>query len=98
MLCSSVTNIVRLIHAHRFLFLSNTAEYTGKAVVQEVFNIGGTGNIAGSKFVDGVLKKNGNMRVMRGDKILTEAKIRTLRSFKAKVESIEEGNECGIVD
>jgi translation initiation factor IF-2 len=71
-------------------------EYTGKAIVQEVFNIGGTGNIAGSKCVDGVLKKGGNVRVMRGDKILTEAKIRTLRNFKAEVDTIEEGNECGI--
>ena len=60
-------------------------EYTGKAIVQEVFNIGGTGNIAGSKCVDGVLKKGGNVRVMRGDKILTEAKIRTLRNFKVRL-------------
>jgi len=97
-------------------------EYTGKAVVQEVFNIGGTGNIAGSRCVDGVLRKGGNVRVMRGDKILIEAKIRTLRNFKvccvgmvrllcayysclsddtslslqAEVDTIEEGNECGI--
>ena len=60
-------------------------EYAGKAVVQEVFNIGGTGNIAGSRCVDGVLRKGGNVRVMRGDKILCEAKIRTLRNFKVRV-------------
>jgi translation initiation factor IF-2 len=62
-------------------------EYTGKAVVQEVFNIGGTGNIAGSKCIDGVLRKGGNVRVMRGDKILIEGKIRSLRNFK--VHSLE---------
>jgi translation initiation factor IF-2 len=33
---------------------------------------------------------------MRGDKILTETKIKTLRNFKAEVDTIEEGNECGI--
>jgi len=71
-------------------------EYTGSALVQEVFNIGGTGNIAGSKCTDGTLRKGGNVRVMRGDKILIETNIRTLRNFKAESDTIEEGNDCGI--
>jgi translation initiation factor IF-2 len=71
-------------------------EYTGSAVVQEVFNIGGTGNIAGSRCQDGVLRKGGNVRVMRGDKILIETRIKTLRNFKAEADSIESGNDCGI--
>jgi translation initiation factor IF-2 len=71
-------------------------EYSGSASVQEVFNIGGTGNIAGSRCNDGVLRKGGNVRVMRGDKILIETKIRTLRNFKAETDTIEAGNECGI--
>ena len=57
-------------------------EYVGAATVQEVFNIGGTGNIAGSKCMDGVIRKGSNVRVMRGDKILCESKVRTLRNFK----------------
>jgi len=73
-----------------------TGEYTGAALVQEVFNIGGTGNIAGSRCTDGVLRKGGNVRVMRGDKILIESTIRTLRNFKAETDLIEAGNECGI--
>ena len=71
-------------------------EYAGSATVQEVFNIGGTGNVAGSRCNDGLLKKGANVRVMRGDKILIETKIRTLRNFKAEVDTIEGGNECGI--
>jgi translation initiation factor IF-2 len=71
-------------------------EYTGSALVQEVFNIGGTGNIAGSRCQDGILRKGGNVRVMRGDKILIESRIKTLRNFKAETDSIEAGNECGI--
>jgi len=73
-----------------------TGEYTGSAVVQEVFDIGGTGNIAGSRCVDGILRKGGNVRVMRGDKILIESAIKTLRNFKAETDEIESGNECGI--
>lgn len=71
-------------------------EFTGAALVQEVFNIGGTGNIAGSRCTEGILRKGGNVRVMRGDKILIESKIRTLRNFKAETDMIEAGNECGI--
>lgn len=73
-----------------------TGEYTGSAIVQEVFDIGGTGNIAGSRCVDGVLRKGGNVRVMRGDKILIESSIKTLRNFKAETDMIESENECGI--
>jgi translation initiation factor IF-2 len=71
-------------------------EFSGSAIVQEVFNIGGTGNIAGSRCTTGFLRKGGNVRVMRGDKILLETKIRTLRNFKSEVDQLEEGNECGI--
>lgn len=78
--------------------LSPTPEgvYVGSATVQEVFSIGGTGNIAGSKCTDGFLQKGSNVRVMRGDKILTEDTVRTLRNFKSETDKIEEGNECGI--
>jgi len=71
-------------------------EFVGAAAVQEVFNIGGTGNIAGSRCTDGYIRKGGNARVMRGDKILVETKIKSLRNFKAETDTIESGNECGI--
>lgn len=71
-------------------------EYVGAATVQEVFNIGGTGNIAGSRCTDGILRKGGNVRVMRGDKILIESTVKTLRNFKSETDTIEAGNECGI--
>jgi len=78
--------------------LSPTPEgkYVGAATVQEVFNIGGTGNIAGSRCTDGFIKKGSNVRVLRGDKILINTKIRTLRNFKSEVDILEAGNECGI--
>jgi translation initiation factor IF-2 len=71
-------------------------EYVGAATVQEVFNIGGTGNIAGSRCTDGYIRKGSNVRVMRGDKILKYTSVKTLRNFKAETDRIESGNECGI--
>jgi len=78
------------------LSLTPEGEYVGKAIVQEVFNIGGLGNIAGSKCEDGFIKKGSNVRVMRGDKILCESKVKSLRNFKAEVDQIDVGDECGI--
>lgn len=71
-------------------------EYVGSALVQEVFNIGGLGNIAGSRCRDGIIKKGSNVRIMRGDKILQESMVKSLRNFKAEVDSIQTGDECGI--
>jgi translation initiation factor IF-2 len=71
-------------------------EYVGSALVQEVFSIGGTGNIAGSRCRDGIIKKGSNVRVLRGDKILIESRVKTLRNFKSNVDAISEGDECGI--
>ncbi len=71
-------------------------EYVGEVVVQEVFNIGGVGNIAGSKCTAGYIKKGSNVRVMRGDKILCEDKIKSLRNFKSEVDKVEAGDECGV--
>lgn len=71
-------------------------EYVGEVLVQEVFNIGGVGNIAGSRCTEGYIKKGSNVRVMRGDKILCEDKIKSLRNFKSEVDKIEAGDECGV--
>ena len=67
---------------------STDGEYVGLAVVQEVFE--------GSKCRDGLIKKGSNVRIMRGDKILQEIKVGTLWNLKAKVDTIESGDECGI--
>lgn len=66
------------------------------ASLVQVFNIGGTGNIAGSKCLDGRMKKGENVRVMRGDKIIVNTVVRTLRNLKSEVEMIEGGTECGV--
>lgn len=49
-----------------------------------------------SKCTDGIIRKGSNVRVMRGDKILCESKVKSLRNFKEEVEQIETGDECGI--
>ena len=49
--------------------------------MQEVFNIGGLGNIGGSKCEGGFTKKGSNIRVMRGDNVSCEGKVMSLRNI-----------------
>merc|ERR1711966_253263 len=95
---SVVYDAIESVESRMQEVLSPTPEgdYVGSALVQEVFNIGGTGNIAGSKCRDGIIKKGSNVRILRGDKILSESKVKTLRNFKAEVDTITTGDECGI--
>merc|ERR1711935_312059 len=78
---SVVYDAIESVESRMQEVLSPTPEgdYVGSALVQEVFNIGGLGNIAGSKCLDGMIRKGSNVRVMRGDKIIAVSKVRTLR-------------------
>ena len=72
-------------------------EFLGKAVVQELFDIGGKGMVAGSKVVEGVIKRGARVRVMRGDKNLCRfTSITSLRNLKEEVKQVDQGVECGI--
>jgi len=71
-------------------------ELVGKATVKEIFDIGKVGKIAGSGVLEGKMLKAGTVRVMRGDRIVHEGKLKTLKSFKANVPEVESGNDCGI--
>jgi translation initiation factor IF-2 len=52
------------------------------------------GEIAGSGVLEGEILKAGLVRVMRGDRVVHEGK---LKSFKAHVPKVEPGNDCGII-
>lgn len=68
---------------------------SGKAEVKAIFDIGKVGKIAGCIVTEGNLAKVAAVRVMRGPRIVYEGSLRTLKSFKENVVSVESGNECG---
>lgn len=73
----------------------------GEAKVREVFEINkGTRKasaVAGCLVVDGLLRKNSMAQVLRGEEVVHEGKIESLRSFKSAVPEVKKGAECGIV-
>ena len=68
----------------------------GCAEVRQLFTISKTGKVAGCAVVDGTLRADLSLRVVRDGKILVTDEISSLRHFKEEVRSIEAGSECGI--
>jgi len=68
----------------------------GNLDVQQLFKVGSIGKVAGCKVVTGSIKVGSNIRILRGNIIVYEGKLQSLRSGKEIVEEVEAPNECGI--
>ena len=68
----------------------------GHAEIRAVFSSSAIGNIAGCYVLDGEILRNSLVRVKRGNEILHESKIATLRRNRDDVRSVATGYECGI--
>jgi translation initiation factor IF-2 len=68
----------------------------GKAEVHMVFAISKVGNIAGCKVLSGEIRRNGRIRVMRGETKLFEGEMSSLKHLKDDVREVRTGFECGI--
>jgi translation initiation factor IF-2 len=67
----------------------------GEAVVKKVFDIKGSGIIAGCYMRDGVLSRGNKVVCVRGGKELGEAKVVSLQRERKPVKEIHAGYECG---
>jgi translation initiation factor IF-2 len=68
----------------------------GQAEVLEIFRIPKIGKIAGCRVLEGEIRRNARMRVMRDEENLHEGPIASLKHEKEDVREIREGFECGI--
>jgi translation initiation factor IF-2 len=68
----------------------------GRAEVRAVFRIPKVGQIAGCRVVQGELRRNSSVRVLRGDQVVHDGQITSLRHEKEDVREIREGFECGV--
>jgi len=68
----------------------------GRVEVRETFNVPKMGTVAGSYVLDGIVKRNAMLRLLRDNRVIHEGKIATLRRFKDDVKEVNSGYECGI--
>lgn len=69
----------------------------GKAEVRALFEVKKIGVIAGCRVIDGEIKRNARIRVVRGgENIIHEGPISSLKHEKDDVREVRNGFECGI--
>ncbi|WPL16246.1 Translation initiation factor IF-2 [Thiorhodovibrio winogradskyi] len=71
-------------------------EIIGLATVRDVFRSSKFGAIAGSMVIEGVIRRNSPIRVLRDNVVVYEGALESLRRFKDDVSEVKAGTECGI--
>ncbi|MEN8214399.1 MAG: translation initiation factor IF-2 [Pseudomonadota bacterium] len=71
-------------------------EIIGMAEVRDVFRSSKIGAIAGCMVLDGVVRRNNPIRVLRDNIVVFEGELESLRRFKDDVAEVRAGTECGI--
>ncbi len=73
-----------------------TEKVVGRAQVLKVFPISKVGKIAGCRVLEGELRRNAKVRLMRGKDIVFEGDMSSLKHEKDDVREIRAGFECGV--
>jgi translation initiation factor IF-2 len=68
----------------------------GDALVRELFKVAKIGTIAGCLVRNGVINREGRVRVVRDGTQIYDGKMGSLRRFKDDVREVRQGFECGI--
>lgn len=68
----------------------------GRAEVRETFSVSKVGTIAGSYVLDGIIKRNAHVRLLRDSVVVHEGRMNSLKRFKDDAREVASGFECGI--
>lgn len=71
-------------------------QIVGLAEVRDVFRSPKLGAIAGCMVLEGLVKRNNPIRVLRENVVIYEGELESLRRFKDDVQEVRNGFECGI--
>ena len=68
----------------------------GQAEVRQIYKVSKVGTIAGCKVVDGHIKRDCNVRLIREGIVIYDGKLGSLRRFENDVKEVQNGFECGM--
>src|SRR5579863_2461554 len=69
--------------------------FLGRAEVRDTFRVKGAGMIAGCHVLEGIIKRDADVRVLRDNVVIYTGKVISLRRFKDDVNEVRSGFECG---
>ena len=70
--------------------------YLGRAEVKDTFRIPKVGTIAGCQVIDGAIKRDSDVRLLRDNVVVFTGKVSSLKRFKDDASEVRNGMECGI--
>jgi translation initiation factor IF-2 len=70
--------------------------YLGRAEVRDTFRIPKVGTIAGCQVLDGLIKRDSDVRLLRDNVLVFTGKVSSLKRFKDDASEVRNGMECGI--
>ncbi|MDP9083932.1 MAG: translation initiation factor IF-2 [Pseudomonadota bacterium] len=71
-------------------------QIVGLAAVRSVFRSSKFGTVAGCMVIDGYVRRNFPIRVLRNNVVIFEGALESLKRFKDDVTEVRAGSECGI--
>jgi len=71
-------------------------EYQGRIEIKKVFKVSKIGNVAGCVVIDGKVKNDSNIRILRDNVVIYEGKLASLKRFKDDAKEVVAGQECGL--
>ncbi|MGX7349007.1 translation initiation factor IF-2 [Dolosicoccus paucivorans] len=72
-------------------------EITGQAVVRETFKVSKVGTIAGAFMLDGYIRRNSGVRVIRDNIVVYEGELSSLKRFQDDAREVTKGFEFGMM-
>jgi translation initiation factor IF-2 len=68
----------------------------GKLKVLKIFNTDKDRHVVGGKVIEGVMRSDAQVKIVRRDFDMGKGLVTELQSMKMKTKEVMEGNECGI--
>jgi translation initiation factor IF-2 len=68
----------------------------GRAIIKKIFKLSNSKTIYGCSVINGKIRNNSKIKLLRNNKMICESNIISLKRFKEDINEVEEGYECGI--
>jgi len=68
----------------------------GLVEIRQVFTISKVGSIAGCLVMDGIVKRNSGVRLLRNNVVVHQGELDSLKRYKDDVKEVKAGFECGL--
>jgi translation initiation factor IF-2 len=77
------------------LFPVKKEKYLGRVDIRQVFNVSKVGKIGGGLVLDGIIRRNAAVKLLRDGIVVHEGTLKTLKRFKDDAKEVSAGYECG---